>query len=103
MIRGGVSVSVSVVVGDGHVIQPVVLRRQRARVRQAVGLVRESIGWAEALCRAYGAGPLAGVNVRMHVAIPLEAIFFGPGCKHRQTDEFRVVVKTAVTKTVLTK
>lgn len=43
VIRGGVSVGVSVVVCDGHVVQPVVLWGERTRVRQAIGLVGESV------------------------------------------------------------
>lgn len=78
MIGGRVSVSVSVVVGNGHVIQPVVLRREWAWVRQAVRLVREPIGWTEALGGAYGAGPFAGVNIRVQGTISLKAILFGP-------------------------
>lgn len=39
MVGGRVPVGVTVVVGDGHVVQPVVLRGKRARVGQAVGLV----------------------------------------------------------------
>lgn len=77
MIGGGVSVGVPVVMGDGHVIQPVVLRRERARVRQAVGLVGEPIGWAEALGGAYGAGPLIGVNIWVQGTISLKAVLFG--------------------------
>lgn len=78
MIGGGVSISVSVVVGNGHVIQPIVLRREWAWVRQAIGLVREPIGGAEALGWAYGAGPLAGVNIWVQCSISLKAILFGP-------------------------
>lgn len=43
VIGGGVSVGVSVVVCDGHVVQPVVLWGERSRVGQAVGLVGESV------------------------------------------------------------
>lgn len=43
VIGGGVSVGVSVVVCDGHVVQPVVLWGERAGVGQAVGLVGESV------------------------------------------------------------
>jgi len=74
-----VSVIVTVVMGDGHVIQPVVLRGERARVGQAVGLVGEPIGRAEALGGAYGAGPLARVNIRVEGTISLEAVLFGSG------------------------
>lgn len=75
----GVSVCVTVVMGDGHVIQPVVLWRERAGVGQAIGLVGETVGGAEALGRAYGAGPLAGVNVRVQGAFSLKAVLFGSG------------------------
>lgn len=84
MVGGGVSVGVSVVMGDGHVIQPVVLRRERAGVRQAVGLVREPIGRTETLGGAHGAGPLARVNILVQGAVSLEAILFGSG---RETTE----------------
>lgn len=79
------SVGVTVVMGDGHVIQPVVLRRERAGVRQAVGLVREPVGWAEALGGAHGAGPLARVNIRVQGAVSLEAILFGSGRERTET------------------
>lgn len=79
MVGGRVSVGVPVVMGDGHVIQPVVLWRERARVRQTVGLVGEPIGRAEALCRTYGAGPLTGVNIWVQGTISLEAVLFGSG------------------------
>lgn len=77
MIGSGVSVVVAVVMGDGHVVQPVVLRGEWARVGQAVGLVGEPIGWAEALGGAYGAGPLARVNICVQGAVSLEAVLFG--------------------------
>lgn len=79
MIGGRVSVGVPVVMGDGHVIQPVVLWRERAWVRQAVRLVGEPIGWAETLCRTYGAGPLTGVNIWVQGTISLKAVLFGSG------------------------
>lgn len=75
----GVSVCVAVVMGDGHVIQPVVLRRERAGVGQAVGLVGETVGGTETLGGAYGAGPLAGVNIWVQGAFSLKAILFGSG------------------------
>lgn len=71
------SVCISVVMGYGHVIHPVMLWREWARVGLAVGLVGEPIGWAEALGRAYGAGSLARVNIWVHGAIALKAILFG--------------------------
>lgn len=43
VIGGGVSVRISVVVCDGHVVQPVVLWGERTRVGHAVGLVGESV------------------------------------------------------------
>lgn len=73
------SVGVTVVMGDGHVVQPVVLRGDRPRVGQSVGLVGEPIGRAEALGGAYGAGPLAWVHIGMQGAISLEAVLFGSG------------------------
>lgn len=82
MVGRGVSVGVSVVVRDGHVVQPVVLRGERARVGQAVGLVGESVGRAETLRGADGAGPLAGVNIRVQGAIPLKAVLFGSRHTH---------------------
>lgn len=88
MIRGGVSVGVPVVMGDGHVIKPVVLWRERAWVGQAVGLVGEPIGWAEALGGAYGAGPLARVNILVHGAISLEAVLFGSGWRKKERYTF---------------
>lgn len=80
------SVGVAVVMGDGHVIQPVVLRRERARVGQAVGLVGDPIGWAEALGGAYGAGPLARVNIWMQGTISLEAILFGSWWRKKERE-----------------
>lgn len=64
---------------DGHVVQPVVLRGERTRMGQAVGLVGESVRWAETLRGADGAGPLAGVNVWVQGAIALKAVLFGSG------------------------
>lgn len=84
VIGGGVSVGVAVVMGDGHVIQPVVLWGERAGVRQTVGLVGEPIGWAEALRRAHGAGPLARVNIWVQGTISLEAILFGSGQRQKE-------------------
>lgn len=86
MIGGGVSVGVTVVMGDGHVVQPVVLRGDRARVGQAVWLVGEPIGGAEALGGAYGAGPLARVHVGMQGAVSLEAVLFGSGWREGERD-----------------
>lgn len=83
------AVGVAVVVGDGHVVQPVVLRGQRPRVRQAVGLVGEAIGGTEALGGAYGAGPLAGVDVRVQGAVSLEAVLFGSGGGGGKTEEVK--------------
>ncbi|TNN85696.1 hypothetical protein EYF80_003943 [Liparis tanakae] len=80
--------------GDGHVIQPVVLRRQRARVGQAVGLVGEPIGRAEALGGAYGAGPLARVNIRVEGTISLEAVLFGSGSSEESTGEVVLVSRS---------
>lgn len=77
MIGRRVSVGVPVVMGDGHVVQPVVLRGEGARVGQAVGLVGQPVGWAEALRGADGAGPLTGVHVWVQGAVPLEAVLFG--------------------------
>ncbi len=77
MVGGRVSVGVAVVMGDGHVVQPVVLWREWARVGQAIGLIGEPIGRAEALGRAYGAGPLTWVNIWVQGGISLEAILFG--------------------------
>ena len=71
------SVSVPVVVGDGHVVQPVVLRGEGSRVGEAVGLVREAVGGTEALGWAHGAGPFAGVDVWVMSAVPLETVLFG--------------------------
>ncbi len=88
MIGGRVSVGVTVVMGDGHVIQPVVLRRERARVGQAVRLVGEPIGWAEALGGAYGAGPLVRVNIWVKGTISLEAVLFGSGWRKKDTFVF---------------
>lgn len=79
MVGGGMSVGVAVVVGYGHVVQPVVLRWEGAWVGQAVGLVGEPIGGAEALGRADGARSLAWVNIWVQVTISLEAILFGSG------------------------
>lgn len=66
-----VAVGVAVVVGQGHVLQPVVLGGRGVGVRQAVGGVRGQavggrVGWqasagAEALAGADGAGPLGQV------------------------------------------
>lgn len=78
------SVGVSVVMGDSHVIQSVVLRREWAWVGQAIGLVGEPVGRAEALSGAYGAGPFAGVNIWVQGTISLEAILFGSGCRQRK-------------------
>lgn len=78
------SVGVPVVMGDGHVIEPVVLRRERTWVRQAIGLVGEPIGRAEALGGAYGAGPLTGVNIRVQGTISLKAVLFGSGWRQRE-------------------
>lgn len=75
----GVSVGISVVVCDGHVVQPVVLWGEWAGVGQAVGLVGESVGRAETLRGADGAGTLAGVNVWVQGAVALEAVLFGSG------------------------
>lgn len=77
MIGAGVPVGVTVVVGNGHVIQSVVLRRERAWVRQAVGLVRDPVRWAESLGGAYGAGSLAGMNIWVQGTFSLKAILFG--------------------------
>lgn len=57
----GVSVGVPVVVGDGHVVQPVVRGRRRGGVRQAVGLVGQAVVGAVALAGADSARPLARV------------------------------------------
>lgn len=84
VIGGGVSVGVTVVMGDSHVIQPIVLWRERARVGQAVRLIGEPIGWAEALGGAYGAGPLAGVNIWVQGTISLKAILFGSGGRKKE-------------------
>lgn len=73
------SVGVSVVVCDGHVVQPVVLWGEWTRVGQAIGLVGETVRRAEPLCGAYGAGPLAGVHIWVQGAVSLEAILFGSG------------------------
>lgn len=73
------AVGVAVVMGHGHVVQPVVLRGEGPRVRQAVGLVGQAVGGAEALRRADGAGPLAGVDVRVQGGVSLEAVLFGSG------------------------
>lgn len=81
------SVGVAVVMGNGHVIQPVVLRRERARVGQAVGLVGEPVGWAEALGGAYGAGTLARVNIRVQGAISIKAVLFGPGRTNKEKEK----------------
>ena len=77
------SVCVTVVVCDGHVVKPIVLRGRRARGREAVGLVGDSIGRAEALGGAYGAGPLAGVKLGVHAAVAVKAILFGSGWRGR--------------------
>lgn len=65
VVGGGVSVGVSVMMGDGHVVQPVVLGGERAWMGQAVGLVGNPIRRAKALGWADGAGPFAGVNIRV--------------------------------------
>lgn len=77
----GMAESVSVVVGDGHVVQAVVLRRRRRGVREAIGLVGEAIGGAETLPGADGARPL--VRVFWVRRLPLKAILFGSGEKWR--------------------
>lgn len=82
------SVGVAVVVGDGHVVQPVVLRGQGPRVGQPVGLVGQAVGRAEALGRADGAGPLTGVDVWVQGVVSLEAILFGSGDKGETEKHF---------------
>lgn len=52
-------------------------------MRQAVRLVGEPIRWAEALGGAYGAGPLAGVNIWVQGTISLKAILFGSGWRKK--------------------
>ncbi len=73
----GVAVGISVMVCDGHVVQTVVLWRGRGGVWQAIGLVGEPVGGAEALARADSTGPLVGV-LGMEW-LPLKAVFFGSG------------------------
>lgn len=81
-----VSVSVSVVVRQGHVLQPVMLRSRRVGMRQTVGWVRgQTVGWgvsrqaaarAEALAGAHRARPfgqMLGVQ-----AVSLTCAVFGP-------------------------
>lgn len=71
----GVTIGISVVVCDSHVVQTVVLWRGWCGVWKAIGLVGEPVGGAEALSRAYSAGPLVGV-LRMK-GLPLKAVLFG--------------------------
>lgn len=89
MVGSRVAVGVAVVMGHGHVVQPVVLRRQRPRVRQTVGLVGEAVRGAEALGGADGAGPLAGVDVRVQGAVSLEAVLFGSGGDGEETEDMK--------------
>lgn len=60
-------------------------------MRHAVGLVGEPVGRAETLGGAYGAGPFAGMDIRVKGAVSLEAVLFGSGRKHRQMDSESVV------------
>lgn len=61
-------------------------------MRQTIGLVGESIGWAETLGRTYSAGPFAGVNVRMQSAVSFKAVLFGSEWRRRQMSNVAVVV-----------
>ena len=74
-------VGVPVVVGQRHVLQPVVLGCGWGRVGHAVGLVGQAVGGAEALAGADGAGPLA--RVLWVQALPIEAILFGSAGRER--------------------
>lgn len=55
----GVSIGVPVVVGNGHIIQTVMLRWRWGGVRQAIGLVGQAVIWTVPLAGANGAWPLA--------------------------------------------
>lgn len=55
----GVSIGVPVVVGNGHIIQTVMLGWRWGGVRQAVGLVGQAIIWTVPLAWADSARPLA--------------------------------------------
>lgn len=65
-----------------HVVQAVVLGGRGRGVGQAVGLVGQAVGGAEALPGADRARPLAGV-LRVH-AVPLEAVLFGSADTHKE-------------------
>ena len=69
-------VGVPEVVGDGHVLEAIVLGRGRRWVGQPVGLVAEPIAGAVALGRAHGARPFAEV-LRVQ-RVPIQAVLFGP-------------------------
>lgn len=71
----GVSVWVPVVVGNGHIIQTVMLRWRRSGVRQTIGLVRQAIIWTVPLAWANSARPLAWMLWVQRLSV--KAIFFG--------------------------
>lgn len=90
------AVRVSVMVPDGHVVEPVVPRGRRGGVRKSVGLVRQAVVGTEALPGADGTRPFVGVLGGRR--FPLETVFFGSGKKFQDLFVFCINVTSLTSK-----
>lgn len=96
----GVSVWVPVVVGNGHIIQTVMLRWRWSGVRQTIGLVRQAVIWTVPLAWANSAGPLAWMLWVQRLSV--KAIFFGSGRERGQRKTGQSLRREMDTNTELT-